>query len=84
MTTNNTAHDGESFIIPACTLRGSKRDMVEDIDQAIIGLLALRYLIDDTAPPPEELVRREGRRLPAPRLRWWRFLATLRPARFQS
>ena len=53
MMANYAAGEGESFIIPARTLRGSKREMVEDIDQAIVGLLALRHLIDDGAPPPE-------------------------------
>ena len=52
---NNTADAHESFIIPARTLRGSRREMVQDIDQAIVGLLALRHLIDGGAPPPEEL-----------------------------
>jgi hypothetical protein len=82
MTTNNTAHDGESFIIPACTLRGSKRDMVEDIDQAIIGLLALRHLIDGTAPPPEALARRDRGQPASPRRRWPRLLAGRRPVSF--
>ena len=52
MIINNAAHDSESFVIPSCTLRGSKREMLDDIDQAIVGLLALRHLIDGTAPPP--------------------------------
>ena len=45
MMTNNTADEHESFVIPARTLRGSRREMVQDIDQAIVGLLALRHLI---------------------------------------
>ena len=53
MTNTHTEDAQESFIIPARTLRGSKREMVEDIDQAIVGLLALRHLIDGGAPPPE-------------------------------
>ena len=75
--TNNTEHGGESFVIPSRTLRGSKRDMVEDIDQAIVGLLALRHLIDGGAPPPEALARRSSQ--PAARRRWPRFLSALRP-----
>jgi hypothetical protein len=51
--TNDPVDAQESFIIPSRTLRGSKREMVEDIDQAIVGLLALRHLIDGGAPPPE-------------------------------
>ena len=51
--TNDPVDAQESFFIPSRTLRGSKREMVEDIDQAIVGLLALRHLIDDGAPPPE-------------------------------
>jgi len=82
MMTNNTAYDGESFVIPSRTLQGSKRDMVEDIDQAIIGLLALRHLIDGTAPPPEALAIRGGR--PQARRRWPRFLSALRPVGFRS
>jgi hypothetical protein len=82
MTTNNAAHDSDSFVIPSRTLHGSKRDMVQDIDEAIIGLLALRHLIDDTAPPPEQLARRDGRRRPAARLPWWRFFATRLPVSF--
>jgi hypothetical protein len=80
MTTNNTAHDGDSFVIPSRTLRGSKRDMVQDIDEAIIGLLALRHLIDGTAPPPEALANRGQR--PQSRRRWPRFLSALRPVGF--
>ena len=53
--TNDTEDTHESFIIPSRSLRGSKREMVEDIDQAIVGLLALRHLIDTGAPPPEAL-----------------------------
>jgi hypothetical protein len=84
MTTNRTADDSDSFVIPSRTLQGSKRDMVEDIDQAIIGLLALRHLIDDTAPLPAAQAGRGLRRAARPRLRWPRFLATLRPASFRS
>jgi hypothetical protein len=75
MTTNNTAPDVESFVIPSRTLRGSKREMLEDIDQAIVSLLAFRHMIDGTAPPLDALasrgLRRQGRR------RWPRFLAGL-------
>jgi len=78
--TNDSRGDGESFIIPARTLRGSKREMVEDIDQAIVGLLALRHLIDDAAPPPEALelggAERPRRQTP----RWPRLFTVLRPA----
>jgi hypothetical protein len=45
------ADGGDSFVIPARTLRGSKREMVEDIDQAIVGLLALRHLVGAGGSP---------------------------------
>jgi hypothetical protein len=68
----------EFFVVPSRTLRGSKQDMVEDIDHAIVGLLALRHLIDDGAPPPEALAR-AGESRPARRgLRWPRFLTVQR------
>jgi hypothetical protein len=78
MMTNDSIGDGESFIIPARTLRGSKREMVEDIDQAIVGLLALRHLIDDGAPPPEapEFGGRQRPRLDKPS--WPRLFTALR------
>ena len=77
--TNDTEHGSESFIIPSRTLRGSKRDMIEDIDQAIVGLLALCHLIDDGAPPPETLALGGSRRHVRRQLPWPRFLKALRP-----
>ena len=82
MTTNNTAHDVESFVIPSRTLRGSKQEMLEDIDQAIVSLLAFRHVVHGTAPPLEALASR-GRR-PQVRRRWPRFLAGLFPITFRS
>ena len=78
MMANNTVDAQESFIIPSRTLRGSKREMVEDIDQAIVGLLALRHLIDDGAPPPEapEFGGRQHPRLHKPS--WPRLFTALR------
>ena len=78
MIINNAALDSESFVIPSCTLRGSKREMLDDIDQAIVGLLALRHLIDGTAPPPDALARRATPPPASPR-RWPRLLSALRP-----
>ncbi len=69
----------ERFIIPARTLQGSRREMLEDIDQAIVGLLALRHLIDDKAPPPEHLAG-AGRRSARRRSLWSRFRASVLPA----
>ncbi len=80
MMTNDTVDEHESFVIPSRTLRGSKRDMIENIDEAIVGLLALRHLIDAGAPPPETLALDGGRRRHLRRFRWpWQFNA-LRPA----
>lgn len=77
---NNTVDEHESFVIPSRTLHGSKRDMVENIDEAIVGLLALRHLIDAGAPLPEDLALAGGRRRYRRRFRWpWQFNA-LRPA----
>jgi hypothetical protein len=77
---NNTADGHESFIIPARTLRGSRREMVQDIDQAIVGLLALRHLIDGGAPPPEAL-ELAGGQSPRQNRSWWpRFFLGLRLA----
>ena len=75
--TNNSKGDGESFIIPSRTLRGSAREMVEDIDQAIVGLLALRHLIDNGAPPPEALELGGVQRPPRQTPRWPRLFTAL-------
>ena len=80
MMTNYPADDGESFVIPARTRRGSKREMVEDIDQAIVGLLALRHLIDTGAPPPEAREFGSGRRWRLNKLRWPRLFTSFRLA----
>jgi hypothetical protein len=42
---HESSSDTESFAIPAQALRGSRRDMLATIDQAIMGLLALRHLV---------------------------------------
>ena len=79
--TNETTGGREAFIIPARTLQGSTQEMLDDIDQAIVGLLALRHLIDDTAPPPDRLADtrpRNGRQ----QSRWSRLLAAALPAAF--
>ena len=78
MMTNDPVDDGDSFVIPARTLRGSKREMVEDIDQAIVGLLALRHLIDGGAPPPEALELGGSQRPRPHRPRWPRLFTSLR------
>lgn len=59
-----------AFIIPSRTLEGSREEMVQDVDQAILGLLALRHLIDAGAPLPEALAL-GGTRRPARRRRRW-------------
>ncbi len=76
--TNQTTGGREAFIIPARTLQGSKREMLEDLDQAIVGLLALRHLIDDTAPPPDRLADTRPRNGWQPS-RWSRVLAAVLP-----
>lgn len=81
MMPNNRFDGSDSFVIPSRILRGSKREMVEDIDQAIVGLLALRHLIDGGAPPPESLALGGGRRRVVRRFHWPRLFATLRPYR---
>ena len=61
MMTNNGADVQESFIIPSRTLRGSRQEMLQDIDQAIVGLLALRHLIGaGGSPRPALAVQRGG------------------------
>ena len=37
--------DKQSYVIPAQTLRGSRQEILATIDQAIVGLLALRHLV---------------------------------------
>jgi hypothetical protein len=37
--------DADSFVLPAQTIRGSRQEMLATIDQAIVGLLALRHLV---------------------------------------
>jgi hypothetical protein len=76
MMTNDSIGDGESFIIPARTLRGSKREMVEDIDQAIVGLLALRHLIGSEATPLPARPPRGGERTALRRAWEWMLLLT--------
>jgi hypothetical protein len=61
MMTNYSTGDGESFIIPSRTLRGSRKEMVQDIDQAIVGLLALRHLIGAGGSPVRALALQHGR-----------------------
>jgi hypothetical protein len=77
MMTNDTPDEGSAYVIPARTLRGSKRDMVAEIDEAIIGLLALRQLIDGDAALPEAPA--VWRRRPQPPRRWPHLLSVLRP-----
>ena len=78
---DHDADDGSAFVIPTRTLRGSRREMVADIDQAIVGLLALRHLIDDEAPTPDQLEDARRRRV-GRRTRWSRLLAAVLPAGF--
>ena len=42
---NDSIPDMDSFVLPAQTLRGSREQMLATIDQAIVGLLALRHLV---------------------------------------
>ena len=42
---SNSVSDTGSFFIPSQTLRGSRQDMLATIDEAIVGLLALRHLV---------------------------------------
>jgi hypothetical protein len=79
--TNDPVDTQESFIIPSRTLRGSKREMVEDIDQAIVGLLALRHLIDGGAPPPEAPEFGGSQRARPHKSAWPRLFAVLSRAR---
>jgi len=58
--TKNTVDAPESFIIPSRTLRGSRQEMVQDIDQAIVGLLALRHLIGTGESPGPALALQHG------------------------
>jgi hypothetical protein len=78
MMSNHTADGQESYIIPSRTLRGSKREMMQDIDQAIVALLALRHLIDGGAAPPDHLEPGGRRRPLLKRLRWPRMFTGLR------
>jgi hypothetical protein len=77
---NNTADTRDTFIIPSRTLRGSRQEMVQDIDQAIVGLLALRHLIDGGTPAPEVLKPGGPPRLRGQGPRWPRLFTALRPA----
>jgi len=71
MMANNTVDAQESFIIPSCTLRGSRQEMVQDIDQAIVGLLALRHLIGAGGSPQPALALEHGGRSALRRMREW-------------
>jgi len=54
------ANDQSVFFVPGQRLRGSREDMLADIDQAIMGLLALRHLIsgEPVCPQPARPVGR--------------------------
>ena len=78
MMANNIVDAQESFIIPSRTLRGSRQEMVQDIDQAIVGLLALRHLIDGGAPPPEGLELGGSQRPRLHKPSWPRLFTALR------
>jgi hypothetical protein len=71
MMTNDTVDAQESFIIPSRTLRGSKEEMVQDIDQAIVGLLALRHLIGAGGSPGLARTRKHGGTSALRRVRKW-------------
>jgi hypothetical protein len=60
MKTNNTADTRECFEVPSRTLRGSKQEMLQSIDQAIVGLLALRHLIDSGNSPYPAVASHRG------------------------
>ena len=76
--TNEKTGGREAFIIPARTLQGSRREMLDDIDQAIVGLLALRHLIGGAAPAPDSAAGFGGR-LVRRRSLWSRLLAAVLP-----
>jgi hypothetical protein len=76
--TNRTIGARESFIIPSRTLRGSREEMLQDIDQAIVGLLALRHLVGAGAAPPGDLDPGGRRRPLLKRIRWPRLFGGLR------
>jgi hypothetical protein len=42
---SDSTSDTHSFVLPAQTVRGSRQEMLATIDQAIVGLLALRHLV---------------------------------------
>lgn len=71
MMLNDAAGAQESFVIPSRTLRGSKREMVQDIDHAIVGLLALRHLIDADGVPFPTLTRARRGSSALNRVRAW-------------
>jgi hypothetical protein len=71
MMTNKTADAQESFVIPSRTLRGSRQEMLQDIDQAIVGLLALRHLIGAGGSPHPALASRSGGKSVLHRAREW-------------
>jgi len=74
--TNDTVDEHESFVIPSRTLRGSRQEMLQDIDQAIVGLLALRHLIGSGGVPHPALPLRRGGRSGLNRAwEWLRLLA---------
>ena len=52
------AESSFEFVVPARTLRGSRDTMLADIDQAIMGLLALRHLISGDASVPAPASRK--------------------------
>ena len=71
MMATNTADAHGSFIIPSRTLRGSREEMVQDIDQAIVGLLALRHLIGAGGSPGSALTPQHGVHSALHRVRKW-------------
>jgi len=71
MMTNHSADARASFIIPSRTLRGSRQEMIQDIDDAIVGLLALRHLIGAGGSPQPALAFEHGGRSALRRMREW-------------
>jgi hypothetical protein len=45
MTSDNRRASGEYFIVPARTLRGSRREMLAELEEAVQALMALRLVI---------------------------------------
>jgi hypothetical protein len=61
MTRTGPRAPDECYIVPARQLRGTRDEVIEQIDELIVGLTGLRQLVSMHGPRPGEAPRRKLR-----------------------